>query len=1341
MKSVAYPAFGALLVSLRKSLGWTQQEFAARSGVTQQTVSRWEQGLSRPRSKELPNLALLLNAELDDMEAAAGYSSKESVKGGVPGAPTYDVPLPLHFLRPDTFENFCADFLTRYYRDRVGVVNRFGGTGSKQHGIDIEVRGPSFGVHSFQCKRVDEFGEQKVHVAVAKQTYAAELKGLLLSNIASPGARVAITLHEDWQLWDRVDISAKFRELPMVDRRDLVDTYFRGQRQALLGEPESGPFQTTEEFFKGFIEPDRYFTHGWELVGRQEELNQLTTLLIDDSALVTMLLGAPGNGKTRLLREVVGRVQRERPDFAVRFVSPTEDIKAQHLEELGQGAKLLVVDDAHDREDLNQLMRYASAPENKAKLLLALRPYGRAMVRNQASLAAVDSPQVATVELRARTKEDARALAAHVLQACGGPVGAAEAIAELTYLTPLVTVLAAQIVAKENMPPALIGNSENFQEHVLARLEKIIAGQIVTGGDVPKLQAVLRMVALLQPVVFDDPGLLNILRDVESLEQEDVQRLLRLLSEGGVLFKRGLRHRLAPDLLADSIIQRNFIDANGAASPKVQQVFDRADSQYLKHLLVNLGRLDWRLRNGVTDGSTLLSSVANKLRWLDKYHNPHIEAVEAVAYYQPRLALDFAARLIQQGHGEVSGVCGMVRNAAFNLEYLEDACVLLWRAGKSDARALHQQPSHGIRILKELAEFAPQKPVECVERVVAFALDLLQRPATLQGAYTPFSILEGALRTDMEEVSSSGHTITITRYRLDLDLAKTVRGRVIDAIVSSLRDGPPRKAFLAAELLSEALRSPMHDGENVEAWDAAHAQLLDRVREVLYSPEVHPAVLIKAAQSVSWHAIYNAGSVCQPRAESILALLERDLPTRMVRLVVDAWGADTWHDDESFDRKAHQADLARTADDLSREFPDAERLYDFVKHWLTEIVSVGGTGWGTPQIFVGTLMLKRADLAKVVMARQDDVQSPLSRFAGAALAVLMADPNRHALVAELLDTDSPRAWELVSEAYARQAGDFFTEADLAIVRRIFLSHEPMVLHHAATIACQIAARDPSLSVELICTADFGANPGATRDFFMWLAHRETIPSEVITKPQWEVLIQRLARLRQLDDHWLRAFLKKAVAAHPVEVIKMLQARLLEGARNFEFRALRRDRKGGGLALLLHSDGLMLLRGFLAWAVDQGAGRNLSMDIGSTVSGLCGKYGPSVLEVLLGLLSGGTQAHVDVVASVLRSAHQTFVLEETPFIRQALNQAEVVSEQAAKDLSSALWSATLTGGRGGTVGEPFKEDLDLKAHSEQVLKGLSKLDPTYSLYSGLLRHANENIDRQAWEKKAMLEEEE
>lgn len=141
--------------------GWKQKEFAITAGVTQQTVSRWEQGVSRPRAKELPNLAALLGAELSAMTAAAAYALPDSSSSQPEGAPTYDVPLPLHSLRPDSFENFSADFLARYYRSRAGVVNRFGGTGSKQYGIDIEVRGSSFGVHTFQCKRVEEFGAQR----------------------------------------------------------------------------------------------------------------------------------------------------------------------------------------------------------------------------------------------------------------------------------------------------------------------------------------------------------------------------------------------------------------------------------------------------------------------------------------------------------------------------------------------------------------------------------------------------------------------------------------------------------------------------------------------------------------------------------------------------------------------------------------------------------------------------------------------------------------------------------------------------------------------------------------------------------------------------------------------------------------------------------------------------------------------------------------------------------------------------------------------------------------------------------------------------------------------------
>ncbi|WP_316676596.1 restriction endonuclease [Ralstonia chuxiongensis] len=106
----------------------------------------------------------------------------------------------MHALTPEGFERFCRFLLERLYRGR-GDGRAYGGPGHKQDGIDILVTG-AIGVHTYQCKRVEKFGAQKVHAAVATQTYPADQKVLLLSSTASPDARDAIAMHPGWQLWD-----------------------------------------------------------------------------------------------------------------------------------------------------------------------------------------------------------------------------------------------------------------------------------------------------------------------------------------------------------------------------------------------------------------------------------------------------------------------------------------------------------------------------------------------------------------------------------------------------------------------------------------------------------------------------------------------------------------------------------------------------------------------------------------------------------------------------------------------------------------------------------------------------------------------------------------------------------------------------------------------------------------------------------------------------------------------------------------------------------------------------------------------------------------------------------
>lgn len=1341
--SAPYPAFGELLARLRVAAGYTkQQELASALGVTQQSVSRWEKGLTRPRSSDIPALERLVRAKDNELLVSAGYQPAPA-DTRAETATSHDRPLPLSALPPETFESFCAALLHRMYQPNGGTVHRYGSTGHKQHGIDIFATGP-FGTHSFQCKRVNEFGPQKVHTTVAEQTYAADLKVLLLSSVASPSSRDAMAAHAGWELWDREDITRRFHDLPMVDRLDLVDRYFSGQRLDLLGVEETGPIQSIDDFFKPFLVSDRFFNHTWALVGRDEEVSQVIGCIRDESVVLTSLVGAPGAGKSRVLREVTQLLAQSTP-MHVRFVSPTEEIRAHHLDRLrdSRGAlTLLVVDDAHEREDLGILLRYAAVPENRTRLLLSLRPYGKEALRLQAADVSLTGPSVRFAEMHPQTREQAQALAESVLAECKAPSAAAVEIARATYTTPLVTVLAAQLVARDGVSLELLSNAEEYRTYVLRRLQDVITVTLVTGQDVPRLRAILRIIALLQPIIPDDPGLLNILLKIEGIEQPDASRLMRLLGEAGVLFKRGLRSRLAPDLLADEIIRANYLNADGTANERVSQVFDLAGADHLKNLFVNLGRLDWRLREGKTDDSVLLTSLGPKLHWGERYRNPHVEAVEAVAYYQPRFALDFAKRLIAEGHGDSSSVCNMVRYAAYTYDHVQEACQLLWTAGRNDARALHQQPSHGIRILKELAEFEPNKPIGYVREVVCFALALLERPTSLNSTYTPFSILEGALRTEMETRSVSRLTMTITRYQLPLKRVAEVRDEVTSALLKYLREGPPRRAFLSAQTIAQALRGPMHGDTPDHAWKQQQQKLFRELKAVLNEVHVLPVILVRLAQSISWHA-FRGWPETSVEAQAILAMLNRDLRTRLTRALVDGWGTETWKLSEALEREEHVKDRQLLTADLITAFPEPNRLFDELHAALEEITTVAHDRYGSPFLLVNHLLASVPGLATELLLRNNEGRAGcLDQYVGAALSAVV-EAGDSILVNEYIirSEGSAKVLAQLAEAYARfEPSRPYTPEEVELFKRIFESKDPTVLMVASNLARQVASRSPALAVELICLADFEVNACATHDMFMWISGGKTIPEADVESKRNE-LLRKLVVLKELDDHWVRAFLAASIKKEPLSVVALVMARLVEAKRrsDWSYVPLSKEHNGEGLGLMEVEAGPRLLRDFLDLTLEESKDIPSARRVGEAVSGLCGNYGQILLDLLLDWMSSGTQAHARLVARVLQESQPTLIYEHSKFIRDILNAAELICEDALDEIRSAIAAATLSGIRGGTPGEPFPEDLRMEQHCEQMLASLSRAEPAFDLYDGLLKDARYAIARQRKSREALEEE--
>ena len=72
-------------------------------------------------------------------------------------------------------------------------------------------------------------------------------------------------------------------------------------------------------------------------------------------------------------------------------------------------------------------------------------------------------------------------------------------------------------------------------------------------------------------------------------------------------------------------------------------------------------------------------------------------------------------------------------------------------------------------------------------------------------------------------------------------------------------------------------------------------------------------------------------------------------------------------------------------------------------------------------------------------------------------------------------------------------------------------------------------------------------------------------------------------------------------------------------------------------------------------------------------------------------------------------------------------------------SGALFAAAIGGVRSGTPGKPFPFDLEMKAHAEEQLATVGRLDPAFALYTNLLEHAKYGIARQLREGQQMDEE--
>ena len=1330
------PNLGTFLAQARLAAGYAQQaEFAAELGVKQQTVSRWERGLSRPRAEQVPEIAAALGIEADALRLAAGYTAPS------PPQLSLDRPWPVDALPPETFERFCTEFVTLLHGDDA-QVHPYGTQGHTQFGIDIDVVHADGTRTTYQCKRHASFGPKKVAATVAAQTTPADRKVILLSSSASPQAREEIKKHAGWQLWDREDISRRARlELAKRAQIQLVDTFFVGQRMALLGEPELSPWQTPEQFFAGQTEPARGFSHGWTLQGREKELDALVTFATSAAPSVVMLVGNGGTGKSRLLKAFADRLAAANPRPSIYFLS-REPLKMKDLEALGSKPKLLVCDDAHDREDLALLADYVANPGNKSRLILALRTYGVQHVLQQTR--ALGLAEISRIELQTLPKADSEQLAKQALEHFGAPVEFSSRLASYTRDCPLATVIAAQILANDKSLPEFLIDEDTFRTELLRRLVASTVEGISSKLDAEAVHLALATIALLQPIKEDDPKLHDAIATVADITSHEVARILKRLREAGVLYKRGPSSRIVPDLLGDFIVEERCMSATGQSTGFAATVFDAAPDSYAEHILVNFGRLDWRKSNGDTRNSRLLDELWSRLKYQDKYVNPHLRAAAAAAYYQPRQALAFVRRMLREGHVD-KVLADILRHVAYSYDHLSEACEILWDLGRDDDKPLNQEPSHGIRVLTELASPELYKPFDFMDQVVDFGLSLLPYDDSWTGIHNPLEILCGALETEGHSSSATHRAVMLTPFIVQQSDVASIRRKIIDACVALLSHADTRRALAAARALGNALRAPHGllgatvPKSMVAAWEVEFAETFNAINAELDRVDVAPVVLVKLAVSTGWYSRYGTGEL-KKLSKQIVSRLDTTLALRATRLLVDGWGH--LSDQIGSGRfEGHTKELDTFAQEILSVAGGPGEAYRFVEGLLPAVLQDQESA---PHALIDCIISHSAEYARELLRPVFQGESTASgRHAGSALRRLLRDQHELTMVEKVIDTSDPRLLPIVAEAYAGyKPQPSYSPLDLRVLRGVTSSAQPEVRRWAPHIVHQVAQTDAGLAIDLTISADFGDSQQTAHDYLMWIAGDKRTPFDSIGESNVKAILQKLLPLPRIDDYWVQEFIKKSLHHYPGPVVDFLVSRvaIAQERGDWSYNPVPRSSGlRGDWGLMKQQDALQWTRRLFDWALAQEqAGESVLPWFGDLVSTLCTVSSSDFVEFFRQWISSAGREGFAVATSLARQTPQSFVFEQHEFVVWMMRLARSHGADVLRKLGSALYCAAVSGSRSGVPGEPFPQDIRLRDSADEVLSGLNRQDPAYELYSDLHRHAIQSIEMQEEEGRMMAE---
>jgi hypothetical protein len=380
-------------------------------------------------------------------------------------------------------------------------------------------------------KRIHDHGQRPETVIAVTNRPAGAQAQIALQELIKKDYGVDLTIHERrWlvvQLHRRanLDLLGEYLHLPPPRPRFFLDL---GEFEALLER-------------RGLLDVP--------FAGRREELDELECLL-DEQRRAVIIEAHGGSGKTRLTVELA---RSTRSATLWLFVPYGLRFNADYLAEIEAGYDVTVLlDDAHRRTDLDQVLHALERRDPPPRLVCTVRPGHTAGVQAALRGLALPQPTVFPLGWLGRSALDGilsgppfaierEGMRSWIIAVSGGNVG--------------VALIAGELAAAGRNPSDL-SQAELFAEHVELRLH----GAGADSRESRELLALIAGIGSLDLSNFDDVEAATLIVGGEFAQ---LRRRLDELADVGVVEEADRNYKIKPDIVSEHLLRASFFPKAG----------------------------------------------------------------------------------------------------------------------------------------------------------------------------------------------------------------------------------------------------------------------------------------------------------------------------------------------------------------------------------------------------------------------------------------------------------------------------------------------------------------------------------------------------------------------------------------------------------------------------------------------------------------------------------------------------------------------------------------------------------------------------------------------------------